>query len=72
VLFVSNEKRFNLSIRKTVTGRGRSIRLFLCMTCFKIIDFGQFPGSLVDDFKCSGRVACGVVFVLFHNYYSGR
>jgi hypothetical protein len=39
-----------------VTDRGRGVRLYLWMTYFKIIDICEFPGSLIDDFKCSCRV----------------
>jgi hypothetical protein len=38
----------------------------------KIIDL-MLPVSLVNDLKCSGRVALPVNGrVLFHKYYSGR
>jgi hypothetical protein len=42
---------------RTVSDRGRGIRLYLWMTYFEIIDLSQFLGSLIDDFSCSGRVA---------------
>jgi hypothetical protein len=43
------------------------------MTYLKIIDLKPVPGSLIDDFKCSGSAALLMKGrVLFPNYYSGR
>jgi hypothetical protein len=45
------------SINTGNSDRGRGVRVYLWMTCFKIIDRHQFPLSLIDDLKCSGRIA---------------
>jgi hypothetical protein len=44
----------------SVTDRWRSVPLYLWKTYFKIIDLKPYPGSLIVDFKCSGRVALGM------------